>query len=236
MTGVREKLREWKRNQGGRTGRTTKGGVSHAGRSLAQGTNPFVREAGAPFGIDMDSSALFHEPRGWKPLQATGTLRGRAVFRKLKPMLRQVTAAAICERGEKAMKFLTVCVGITILMNVSFRTELMAQQIRNHVVPVEELQQRLVAQSAERSRDIQDIRKLLRHDVVQAKLGKLVDLNRIEVSLATLDNETLNQIAANSRSVNDQIEAGMATWGWVVIAIIAACTIVVVVGTITVLD
>lgn len=134
------------------------------------------------------------------------------------------------------MKYSSICLWITILLNVSLPAELKAQEVRNHVITAEELHQRLVAQSARRSQDIQDIQKLLRHDQVQAKLGNLLDLERIEVALATLDDGTLNDLASKSRNANDQIEAGMATWGWVVIALIAAITIIVVVTAAVVID
>ncbi len=128
------------------------------------------------------------------------------------------------------MKCWSVCLTILILLNLSLPPELMAQQVQSHVVSVEELQHRLSVQSARRSQDIQEIRQLLRHDRVQARLGNLVDLRRVEVALATLDDKTLNQLADESRRVNDQIEAGIATWGWVLIVAIAAVTIIAVVG------
>ncbi|HUV12546.1 MAG TPA: hypothetical protein VMY18_02820 [Acidobacteriota bacterium] len=132
------------------------------------------------------------------------------------------------------MKYYRACLIILTLLNVSYQQVLSAQPVSNHVVPVEDLQNRLITQSTRRMENIQEVQKLLRHDLVQKQLGQLVDLERAQVALATLDDETLNQLANESRRVNDQLQAGMATWGWVVIAVIAAGTIIAVVGATTI--
>jgi hypothetical protein len=66
---------------------------------------------------------------------------------------------------------------------------------------------------------------LLHHELVQKRIGNLVDLDKIEVAVATLDNETLEQLARQSREANDQIQAGVSTWVIVVLIIVAAVVI-----------
>lgn len=56
-----------------------------------------------------------------------------------------------------------------------------------------------------RERDLQEIGRLLHHELVQNELGNLVDLERVEAVLPTLDDETLEMLAEESRSVNDSI-------------------------------
>lgn len=135
------------------------------------------------------------------------------------------------------MKYCKVSITVLILLNVSFQQAVMAQAVPGHVIPGEELQNQLIVQSAQRMEHIQEIQKLLRQNLVQQEVGKLVDLERVELALAALDDETLNQLAVQSREVNDQIEAGMATWGWVVIvAIVAFVTMVIVVAAVVDFD
>jgi hypothetical protein len=128
------------------------------------------------------------------------------------------------------MKYCKVCLTILILLNISFQQAVMAQPIQKHVVPLEKLQNRLISHSAQRMEDIAEVQKLLRHDLVRQQLGKLMELEKVELALATLDDETLERLAGESQKVNDQIEAGMATWGWVAIAAIAAFVIIVIIA------
>ncbi len=134
------------------------------------------------------------------------------------------------------MKCCSVCLSILVLLNLSLPRELAAQSTRNHVVSVAELQNHLIAKSAQRSQNIQEIQKLLRHDQVQMHVGNLIDLGQVEVAVATLDDDTLNRLAVQSRNLNDSLEAGIATWGWVLIALIVAITIIVVVSTVVATD
>jgi hypothetical protein len=122
-----------------------------------------------------------------------------------------------------------------MLVFLSLPTELMAQQAQSHVVPLEELQNRLAAQSAQRSQNIQEIQKLLRQEVVQAQVGNLVDLSRVEAALGSMNDETLHRLAAASQSVNDDIEAGIATWGAVIIALFVVIAAIIIVAIVVVL-
>jgi len=81
--------------------------------------------------------------------------------------------------------------------------------------------------------NIQEVQKLLQHDLVQQQVGGLVDLEELERGLVTLDDETLRELAAQCQQVNDQIEAGITTWGWIGIAILAAIAIIII-GLVTV--
>lgn len=111
----------------------------------------------------------------------------------------------------------------------------MAQQAQSHVVSLEELQHQLMAQSAQRSQDIQEIQKLLRQDMVQKQVGNLVDLSRVDAALASMSDEALHQLAVTSQSINDDIEAGIATWGAVIIALFVVIAAIIIVGVVVVL-
>ena len=117
------------------------------------------------------------------------------------------------------MKYCKVSLTILILLNVSFQQAVMALPIQSHVVPMGELQNQLAAQSAQRLQDIQEIQELLSHDLVQREVGRLVDLERVELALSNLDDETLNELATESREVNDQLQAGLAGWAIVLITV-----------------
>jgi hypothetical protein len=123
---------------------------------------------------------------------------------------------------------------VLILLHLIFQQPVMAHPIQRHVVGVGELDSQLINQSAQRVENIQEIQKLLRQNPVQQQLGNLFNLEKVELAVAALDDETLNKLAAESQKVNDEIEAGMATWGWVVIAAIAAFVIIVIVAASTI--
>ena len=125
------------------------------------------------------------------------------------------------------MKYCRVSLPILILLNLSFQQSLQAQPVSGHLVPVEDLQRQLTAQSKQRLQNIEEIQKLLRHELVQQQMGKLLDLEKVELALVTLDDETLQKLATESEQVNDQIEAGITIWGWIGIAILAAIVIIV---------
>jgi len=98
---------------------------------------------------------------------------------------------------------------LTILLALNLSSsDLIAQQQLGHVVSLEELRTALVSRSAQRTADVQEIQKLLRHDEVQQRFGALADLEKIEQALPTLDDETLSRLAADSQKVNDQLQAG----------------------------
>jgi hypothetical protein len=122
--------------------------------------------------------------------------------------------------------FLTIFLALILC----FPGHLIAQQQPSHVVSLEELRTALVSRSVERAANVQEVQKLLRHDEVQKRFGALADLGKIEQALPTLDDETLRQLAADSQKVNDQLQAGLATWGWVVIALVAVVAVIIIVG------
>lgn len=117
--------------------------------------------------------------------------------------------------------------GMTILMLLSFTTPTMAlaQPLQDHVVQPEEWSNKLLANHSEREANIEEIRNMLRHDLVREQVGKLVDLEKVEVSVATLDDETLARLAQQSKDVNDQLGAGVSSW--VIIIVVSAVLLVV---------
>jgi hypothetical protein len=123
------------------------------------------------------------------------------------------------------MKSCKMGIAILILLNLSLNQALLSQPTQEHIVPREEFHTALVEQSEQRLANIHEVRKLLHHELVQKRIGNLVDLDKIEVAVATLDNETLEQLARQSREANDQIQAGVSTWVIVVLIIVAAVVI-----------
>jgi len=124
------------------------------------------------------------------------------------------------------MKYFNVSLTIVILLNLSFQTSFTAGGFQNHLVTTEELQGQLISQSAQRMENIQEVQKLLRHNFVQRELGRLADLERLELALAVLDDETLRRLANESREINDQIEAGVETSTWILIAILVSVPVI----------
>jgi len=117
------------------------------------------------------------------------------------------------------MKYCRVSFTILVLLNISFQQAVMAQPIQSHVVPLGELQNQLAEQSGQRLQNIHEIQKLLRRELIQREVGRLVDLERVELALNNLDDETLNELATESREVNDQLQAGLAGWAIVLITV-----------------
>ena len=85
---------------------------------------------------------------------------------------------------------------------------------------LQEIQKQVESQSSQRINNIRDIQKLLRHSEVQEQVSGLVDLQKIEVAVACLDNETLDDLASQSRFANDQLQAGIGTGGIIAIVVV----------------
>jgi hypothetical protein len=120
------------------------------------------------------------------------------------------------------MKYFTVVFSFLFVMNLSIQQALMAESVSNHVVSPEQLQARLSSQSAQRMENIQEIQKLLNHRLVEQKVGRLVDLQRVKVAVPTLDDETLKWLADESRRANDDLRGGIGTVWIIVIAAVVA--------------
>ena len=125
------------------------------------------------------------------------------------------------------MKFFNVLLTTTLVLNL-FSSHLIAQQQLGHVVSLEELRTALVKRTAQRTANVQEIQKLLRHDEVQKRFGALADLEKIEQALPTLDDETLSRLAADSQKVNDQLQAGVPGWAWGLIGAAVAVVVILV--------
>ena len=121
---------------------------------------------------------------------------------------------------------MTALVAIVILLNFIFFEQPLARRIDTHVVPLEEVRRELLRRSSRRTANIQKIQKLLRHKAIQTQVGKLADLKKIEVALASLDDETLEELAHKSRKINDQLRAGDPIT-WVVITLVVLLIVIV---------
>ena len=124
------------------------------------------------------------------------------------------------------MRHFKIGFAFLVLINFILVQILSAYPLQDHVMSLQEIQKQVQSQSSQRINNIQDIQKLLRHSDVQKQIGGLIDLQKIEVAVANLDNETLEHLAGQSRFANDQLQAGIGTVG--IIAIVAVCVVAIV--------
>ena len=126
------------------------------------------------------------------------------------------------------MKQLKVFLVTLLVFGLSVPPGLQAQQLKTHVVSLDMMRAAVATRSSERTAHIQEIQKLLRHEEVRNQIKAFADLDKIERAIPSLDNDTLSQLAAQSRSVNDQIQAGMGTVGWVILAGVLVAVVILV--------
>ncbi|GAB4110930.1 MAG: hypothetical protein Kow001_12010 [Acidobacteriota bacterium] len=81
-----------------------------------------------------------------------------------------------------------------------------------HVVSDSELRDALSRRAEVIEADRAEIRALLRSELVVSHLSGAFDLTRVEAALACLDDETLREVAARSRLVNNQLRGGIPQW------------------------
>jgi hypothetical protein len=89
----------------------------------------------------------------------------------------------------------------------------------DHVAPVDELRQALSSKAEDRARNVEEVMAFLHHENVRDYVGNVAELERIEAALPTLDDETLSFLATESAKANDELQAGLNTWIWVVIIV-----------------
>ena len=126
-------------------------------------------------------------------------------------------------------KCAAVAVAILLVMNLSFSETAMGAFSEGHLVQLSEIHLQLEEARQARSENLEEIRRLLNQELVREQLGRLVDLEKVEVALATLDDDTLKELADRSKATNDQIEAGLSTSSWIIIAV-AAFAVVAIIG------
>ena len=120
------------------------------------------------------------------------------------------------------MKYFKIGFAFLVLINFVTIQNISAYPFQDHVVSIHEVQKQVDSQSSQRINNIQEIQKLLRHSEVQKHLGGLYDLQKIEVAVANLDNETLEDLASRSRFANDQLQAGFSkVWAIVIVVGVA---------------
>jgi len=124
------------------------------------------------------------------------------------------------------MKYLKISFAFLVLINFVSVQSLLACPPQDHVVSLQEIKKQLESQSSKRINNIQDIQKLLRHSEVQKQVGGLIDLEKIEVAVASLDNMTLEDLASRSRMANDQLQAGISKI-WTIVIIVGVAFLVV---------
>ena len=102
------------------------------------------------------------------------------------------------------MTMLRVTMATFLVLFVSSQ-DLVRAQTMPHVVSPEDLRTAVKAEFVLRKANVEEIQKLLRHEVVQKQTAWLIDLERIANVVPTLDDNTLNRLAQESRKVNDQL-------------------------------
>ncbi len=117
---------------------------------------------------------------------------------------------------------------ILLVMCPAFQRVAQAEHISLHVVSTEELQRAVAATFVQRELNIQVVETVLCHEEIQKQVGRLVNLERIVETLPTLSDETLNQLAKESRKVNDQLQAGVFGTAWLFIGVAVVVAIIII--------
>jgi len=118
-------------------------------------------------------------------------------------------------------------VGLTLLFLIisGSSQSLVAKPSQDHLLSLGELRLNMTLDSAQRQANIDQVRKVLRHKLVQEQVGRLVDLEKIEAGIGLLDDEALAQLAEQSREASNQIGAGVSSGG-IIIAVSAALLVI----------
>ena len=124
------------------------------------------------------------------------------------------------------MKLTRMIMVVLLVICPSFHELAVAEQASQHVVTTDELQQVIKSRTVKRAENITEITKLLRHDVVQQQVGKLVDLVKIEKSLPTLSDETLSEFAVQSSIINDNLRGGLTRLEIITLSVIGAIILI----------
>ena len=114
---------------------------------------------------------------------------------------------------------------VSILLISSVFLVLVASPSQEHLVGLDQLRGSLNADSSQRQAHIKQVHKMLQHELVQEHVGKLVDLEKIEAGIGSLDDEALARLAEQSREFDDQVGAGVSSW--VIIIAVAAALLVI---------
>ena len=123
------------------------------------------------------------------------------------------------------MKPISLFLTVLLVLHTSLQAGPSPAQKAVHLVSIEELRDQVAAQTIERDSNIREIQTLLRHQGVQDRLGHLFDLEKVAVAVPTLDNETLGELALQSRQVNEQFRAG--GMGMILALVIAVVVVIV---------
>jgi hypothetical protein len=99
-----------------------------------------------------------------------------------------------------------------------------------HIVSQSELRDALSRRAEVTEADRAEIRALLRSELVVSHLSGAFDLTRVEAAVACLDDETLQEVAARSRLVNNQLRGGIPQWATslIVLYIIVAILLIII--------
>mgnify|MGYP001200317408 FL=1 len=105
------------------------------------------------------------------------------------------------------MKILAIFLSVLLGFSASIQATPVAGQESVQLVSIQELRNQISEQEAVRSQNILEVQKLLRHKVVQAHVGRIFDLEKLAVSVPTLDDSTLERLAHESERMNEQFQA-----------------------------
>ena len=104
------------------------------------------------------------------------------------------------------MKILCCC--LSLLLGLGSVSQSFSAQSANHVVSTAELHTTLIQQSEERKQNLAEIRTLLHDESVRNQLRGIANLDKVESSLANLDDETLRELGVRARQVHRDVTAG----------------------------
>ena len=131
------------------------------------------------------------------------------------------------------MKFLSVFLCVLLASSAGIQGSPVPGQESAHLVSIQDLRDQISERTAARTQNIHQVQALLRHQAVQAHMGRLFDLEQIAMAIPTLDDEALDELARESQRMNEQFQAGLSdkTMMWVILAGIAVFIVLILVHT-----
>lgn len=127
---------------------------------------------------------------------------------------------------KKRRPILNIIFAVLTVFHLMFLQSLSAQSTSPRLPTTHEFKAAVLKQAEQRQKHVDDIRTFLRQDVVRKNFSQIVELDKLQMKVATLDDETLAELARETRLASEQIQGGISTT--VVLVIVIAVLIVVI--------
>lgn len=124
------------------------------------------------------------------------------------------------------MKSLSIVLSVVLVLTSSLHAGPTTPDA-GHPVSIGELRDQVSARADERASNVREVQTLLRLQEVKDHLGRLYDLEKVAVAVPKLDDETLAELARESRQMKEQFRAGVNKTAIWVVAIVAVTIVVI---------